>query len=187
MNKYSILFCVFLLQAGIAMAHVTPNVQLAQRGDFIKASLPAATKFFEHQLNLNASGLAEIRKATDWTPSADDTRIYVGRDNDSHLVGSVVFLWIPSEHGPIGIAVAFNPNGTIINAAVTDAGAEPLTWVRPLLEQGAMAAFQGLSDTQAPNPVNVAPHVQGAMSRYYAKVIAEGVSRAQALIRAMQF
>jgi len=167
--------------AGPALAHVTPNVQLLRRGDFVKQSLAAATQFFEQRLAFGAADAAAIRGRTGWTPSEEEVKVYVGRDAQGRLVGSAVFVWVPSEHGPIGVAVAFDPAGKILQAAVTDIGSEPLTWVRPLLAGGGIAAFAGLPLDASPDPAKVAPAATGSMTRYYAEVIAQGVARAQAV------
>jgi len=180
--RKGILFAVALGVALALKAHVTPNVVLMRRGDFVKASLPGATKFFEK--TFQAPARAAVRSETGWTPSGDDTKIYVGREEGGRLVGSVVFLWMPSQHGPVGIGVAFGPAGTILRATVTDVGSEPLVWVRPLLRNGVIAGLDGVSPSVSPDPGRIAPETSGAMSRYYAKVIAEGVSWAQAIEKA---
>jgi hypothetical protein len=170
--------------AGIpASAHVTPNVELVKRGEFVKQSLPAATQFFEQKLAFGPADAAAIKSRTGWTPSEEDVKVYLGRDAGKRLVGSAVFLWVPSEHGPVGVAVAFDPAGKVLQAAVTDVGSEPLAWVRPLLAAGGLAAFAGLPLDAGPDPGKVAPSVTGNMSRYYAQVVAEGVARAQAIER----
>ena len=174
---------VFLCAAA-ASAHITPNVQLVNRGEFLKENLPGAEHYFEKQLMLSGAAGAAIRQATGWSPTAEDTRMYVGRDGKGALVGSVVFLWIASEHGPVGVAVAFDPSGTIRRAAVTDVGSEPLAWVRPLIDAGGLQAFVGLGPGEEPNPSRVAPAVTATMSRYYAQVLAQSVSRAQQVERA---
>jgi hypothetical protein len=166
-----------------AFAHVTPNVQLVKRGEFTKQGLPAASQFFEQKLAFGAADAAAIKSRTGWTPSEEDVKVYLGRDAQKRLVGSAVFLWVPSEHGPIGVAVAFDAAGKILKATVTDVGSEPLAWVRPLLEGDGMAAFTGLELGAAPDPAKVAPAVTGNMSRYYAEVIAQGMARAQAVAR----
>jgi hypothetical protein len=165
------------------LAHVTPNVALLKRGEFVKQSLPAATEFFEQKLAFGTADVATIKSRTRWTPSEEDVKVYLGRDAEKRLAGSALFLWVPSEHGPVGIAVAFDPAGKILRAAVTDVGSEPLAWVRPLVQADGMAAFAGLSLDAAPDPAKVAPGVTGNLSRYYAEVIAEGVARAQAVER----
>jgi hypothetical protein len=164
-------------------AHVTPNVELVKRGEFVKQSLPAAAQFFEQKLAFGPADAAAIKSRTGWTPSEEDVKVYLGRDAGKRLVGSAIFVWVPSEHGPVGVAVAFDPTGTILQAAVTDVGSEPLAWVRPLVQAGGLVAFTGLPLDARPDPGKVAPAVTGNMSRYYAEVLAEGVARSQAVER----
>lgn len=182
MRKSSLAAAGFL-SAAAALAHITPNIELVRKGDFLKQSLPGATHFFERQLMIGDPDGAAIQKATGWKPAEEDVKVYVGRDEQKQLVGSVVFLWMPSEHGPVGIGVAFDKEGLILRAAVTDVGSEPLAWVRPLLAAGGMQAFVHLSAGAALDPSLVAPEVHGRMSRYYAEVIVDGVRRARALER----
>lgn len=174
----------FLAVAGPGRAHVTPNIELVSRAGFIRNALPDASRFFERHLDLDRQELARIREKTGWTPTADDVRIYVGRDADGTLVGSVVFLWQSSQHGPLGLAVAFAPDATVRRATVTDVGTEPLNWVRPLLDAGTIDGLDGLRADQEPDPAAIAPAARGAMSRYYAEVIARGVERARAVEKA---
>lgn len=166
-----------------AAAHVTPNVELLKKADFVRQALPGAAKFFEQKLHLSAGDQAALEKTTGWTPSEEDTRIYIGRDEQGRKVGSVVLLWMPSEHGPVGVGVAFDPEGTVRHVAVTDVGSEPLGWVRPLLERGGMESFAGLPAEGMPDPAKVAPEITDTMGRYYAKVIAGAVARCQAVAR----
>jgi hypothetical protein len=173
-----------LLTAALPVsAHVTPNVELVKKGEFIQQSLPGAARFFEEKLALSAEDRAAIRRATGWVPGDEDARIYVGRDAERRRVGTVVLLWMPSQHGPVGVAVAFGAEARVRRAAVTDVGSEPLAWVRPLVEAGGLAAFEGLALDAKPDPAKVAPQVAGRMNRYYAEVVAQAVARAQALER----
>ncbi len=170
------------LLAGPAFAHITPNVQLVKKSAFVQQGLPGATKFFAKDLSPEV--VRSVQEATGWRPTADEVKLYVGRDAGGALVGSVVFLWTASEHGPVGVGVAFDPAGAIRVATVTDVASEPLTWVRPLLQDGRIAAFDGLAPAAAPDPARIAPQVHAKMPRYYAQVIAEGVARARAVERA---
>lgn len=165
--------------SSFAFGHITPNVELVRKGDFLKETLPGATKFFERRLMISGPDGAAIRAATGWSPSEEDTKVYVGRDEKGELVGSVVFLWMPSQHGPVGVAVAFDPGRTVRRVAVTDVGSEPLAWVRPLLDGKGIRALRGLAATSAPDPASIAPPDAGAMTRYYAQVVADAVVRAQ--------
>jgi hypothetical protein len=177
------LSAVALMGAALAGAHVTPNVELVRRGDFIRQSLPGAVRFSEKVLMIGGPDMDKIKKATGWTPSEEDAKIYLGRDSAGRLVGSVAFVWMPSEHGPLGVGVAFDPDGKVLRAEVTDVGTEPLAWVRPLVSENGLSGLQGLGLDEKPTPSKIAPSVQGTMNRYYAGVISEAVSRAQALER----
>lgn len=165
-----------------AVAHITPNVQLVKKSAFVQRALPGATKLFAKSLSSEAA--ERVHEATGWSPDRGELQLYVGRDEGGDLVGSVVFLWTASEHGPVGVGVAFDPSGAVRVATVTDVASEPLTWVRPLLEDGRITAFDGLAPGAAPDPAAIAPAVHASMPRYYAKVIAEGVARARAVARA---
>jgi len=174
-----ILVVAALAFAGRALAHITPNVELVRKGDFLKENLPGATKFFERRLMIAGADGEAIRRATGWSPTEEDTKVYVGRDAQGGLVGTVVFLWIPSEHGPVGVAVAFDASRRIRRAAVTDVGSEPLAWVRPIVEGDGLKALEGLEPDRRPDPARLAPPGSGSMTRYYAKVVADGIFRAQ--------
>jgi hypothetical protein len=185
-NSLSLALVLAALSASALLAHVTPNVELVKKGDFIRQTLPNASQYLEKKLAIGGSDLAAIRRATGWTPSEEDVKVYVGRDRQGALIGTVAFLWIPSEHGPVGVGVAFDPAGAILRAEVTDVGSEPLAWVRPLLAGNGMTAFTGLPLAAPPDPARLSPAATGRMSRYYAEVIADAVKRAQAIERVAQ-
>jgi hypothetical protein len=174
---------VALAPAVPALAHVTPNIELVKKGEFVRESLPGAAHFFQESLALSPGDRATVRRATGWEPSDEDAKVYVGRDGDGRRVGTVALVWVPSQHGPVGVATAFEADGKVRRVAVTDAGSEPLIWVRPLLDAGGLAAFSGLPLDARPDPAKVAPQVEGRMNRYYAEVVAQAVARAQALER----
>jgi hypothetical protein len=179
----TLLVALSLTPALPALAHVTPNVELLKKGEFVQQSLPGATAFLEQKLTFGGSDLAAVKKATGWTPSEEDTRIYVGRNAQGERIGTVVLLWMPSQHGPVGVGVAFGIDGKVVHCAITDAGSEPLAWIRPLITSDGLAVWKGLALDSAPDAAKVAPQVTGRMSRYYAEVLAQGVTRAQALER----
>jgi len=178
MRRQSAAAAAFLCAAA-ALAHVTPNVTLIRKGDFLKQALPGAAKYFEKQLMISGPDGAAIHQATGWTPTEEDTKVYVGRDAQGRLVGSVIFLWLPSQHGPVGLAVAFDPGRTVRQVAITDVGTEPLVWVRPIVDGGGLSALEGLAQNAAPNAERLTPPGAGGMTRYYAKIVADGVVRAQ--------
>ena len=181
-----VLAALALALPGVALAHVTPNVTLIRRGDFAKEALPNTANLFEETLRLSTEDRAAIERATRWSPDAEDTKVYAGRDAAGHLVGRVIFLWLPSQHGPVAIAAAFGADGTLEKTAVTDVGTEPLAWVRPLLAGGLVTGFCGLGPQAQPEASRIVPEGAGNMTKYYAGVITDGVRRAQALERVLE-
>jgi hypothetical protein len=174
---------IFVFGLALAMqAHVTPNVTLVRRGDFVKESLPGATKFFEK--TLGPAAVAAVQKETGWAPSSEEAKIFVGRDDSGRLVGSAIFLWVASQHGPLGLGIAFGADGKIRRATVTDVGTEPLVWVRPLLRNGTLVGVDAISLAESIDASRVAPEATGAMCRYYCKIVCDGITRAQAMERA---
>jgi hypothetical protein len=180
MRKLAFILLI-LGQASAIEAHVTPNVTLIRRGDFVKESLAGATKFFEKLLS--PAAVSAVQKETGWTPSSEEAKVFVGRDDGGKLIGTVVFLWVPSQHGPLGLGVAFAPDGKIRRATVTDVGTEPLVWVRPMLRDGAIIGVDAVSLAETLDASRVAPEATGSMCRYYCKVVCDGITRAQAIER----
>lgn len=170
---------VFLLFSASLAAHVTPNVELIRKSQFVKESLAGAAQLFEKKIPAGGPAWGAMRKATGWGPSEEDAKLYVGRNAEGKLFGSVVLLWIASQHGPLCVGVVFDPAGAIRRVAVTDVASEALACVRPILDRDGTGAFVGLALDAIPNPARVAPEASGSMSRYYAKVIADAVARAQ--------
>jgi hypothetical protein len=178
----SLSVCLFI--AFSAGAHVSPVVQLVGKGDFIRAALPGASQFFERKLDHGTESLNRLAAEIDWTPSPQEIKVYVGRDARNRLVGSVVFLRVPSEHGPLGVGVAFDADGLIDSATVTEVGSEPLAWVRPLLDANALGPLRGQPAGGPVDASKLAPEVTGRMSRYYAEVIGDGIERAGIVVEA---
>jgi hypothetical protein len=182
MSRFTAAVAVFSVSY-FALGHVTPNVTLVRRGDFVKQAVPGASQYFEQLLD-DPKAIAFVRAATSWSPTAEEARIYVGRDEQGRILGRVVFLWLPSEHGPVGIGVAFDGGGRILQVAVTDVGTEPLVWVRPLLDH--LGALSGLGPDSVPDQAGLAADGSGRMVRYYAEVIIGGVRRSQAIDGALR-
>ena len=182
MSRLTAALAVFSVSS-FALGHVTPNVTLVRRGDFVKQALPGASQYFEQFLD-DSKAIASVRAATSWSPTAEEARIYVGRDEQGRTLGRVVFLWLPSEHGPVGIGVAFDGGGRILRTAVTDVGTEPLVWVRPLLDH--LGTLSGLGPDSVSDAAGLVADAPGTMVRYYAEVIIGGVRRSQAIDGALR-
>lgn len=167
-----------------SLAHVTPTVYLVKRGDFVRNALQGASRFYEHRLDARAVQEVAAEAQSKWHPSPREIKLYVGRDDQGDLAGTVVFLRVPSEHGPVGLGVAYDSTDRILRATVTEVGSEPLAWVQPLLDAHALSGLKGAAADAEVNPADLAPQIHGRMSRYYAQVIARGVERAGMVLRA---
>lgn len=176
--------CAWVLFTVAASAHVTPTVQLVHRGDFIRSALPTATQFFERKLDNSVIAALTSDTEAGWHPSPREIKVYVGRDKRHRRVGTVIFLRVPSEHGPVGLGVAYDAGGDILQAVVTEVGSEPLAWCRPLIDAHALSELKGNSASQAVDATTLAPQVHGRMSRYYARILAEGVEHAGRILGA---
>jgi hypothetical protein len=185
MMRRSTILLTWLLCVTPAIGHVTPTVQLVRRGDFVRSALSGASRFFEHKLG--TAELEAMRSGADshWHPSAREIKVYVGRDDQGQLVGSVVFLRVPSEHGPVGLGVAYGAAGRILKASVTEVGSEPLAWVQPLLKAHALDGLRGEPADSTVEAASLAPDVRGRMSRYYAGILAQGIHRAGRVLHAV--
>jgi hypothetical protein len=182
--RKAILAFSLLSFAPTADAHLTPNVSLVRRADFLRQAFPSAPQFFEKVLEGHAA--SSIGKTGGSRASGEDARVYVARTADGKLLGTAVFIWVPSQHGPVGLGAAFDAEGRLHSAAVTDIAAEALAWVRPLLTESRLDSITGLEPGQSPEPDHIAPAGAGVMTRYFAKVIAEGIRRAQAIEKAVR-
>lgn len=183
-RRICLTLCMCVLAGVAAWGHVTPTVQLERRGDFIRDNLPGATHFFERKLDESAMAALAKSESRKWRPSAREIKVYVGRDADGHEIGAVVFLRVPSEHGPVGLGVAFDAGGVILRAAVMEVGSEPLAWVQPLIDAGGLNTLKGLRAGQPIEAEKLAAGVKGSMSHYYAGIVAKGVARAGAVLEA---
>lgn len=166
-----------------AYAHVTPMVVVTSRAEFIRYSLRRATHFFIREIDSH-SEIFESRHLHTWHPRKSDIHLYVGRDTGQHLVGAVVFLRIPSRHGPVEIGVAYDTEGTILNAAVTQVGSEPLTFLTPMLSHGFIKQFDGDTYAAKFSTRKLAPKDKTPLTQYYARVIVAGMKWTGRIFRA---
>ena len=117
-----------LLSAAVALLHITPTVVLIKREDAVRRILPTATAFTARDVRLSSADAHRLHEALDWGPDDGVLTLYTGRDNRA-TVGALVFIRVDTPHGPIEIAVGFNPSGAVTQVAVTKATTETKTWV----------------------------------------------------------
>jgi hypothetical protein len=117
-----------------------------------------------------------------WEPPDGVVTFYVGKHQDQAM-GALIFMRVDCQHGPIELAIGFDPRGTIRGVEVTKATVEMKPWIVEALRAGLADAFHGLAPDQTPAGADkVKPRV-GAMPGYMAELIDKGVMHAAAAYR----
>lgn len=165
-----------------AAAHPTPKVMLVEHADAIRASLGDAQRFFLRKVTIGQGDLAQIRKSVDYTPEDNQVEFYIGKRADGNDVGVVLFPQANTMHGPLEVALAMAPDGTIRKVTVTMATVETKPWVEEAVRSGFLNDFQGMSATD--NPATAVEKLKGKIGKmpyYEAEVTAAAVKRGLAL------
>jgi hypothetical protein len=165
-----------------ALLHITPTVILVKREDAVAHLLPGADQFAARELHLSSADSKKLHDAVGWEPPDGVITFYIGR-KQSQTVGSLLFMRIDSQHGPIEIGVGFEPSGTIRGVEVTKATVEMKPWVLEALRAGLTDSYKGLTPEEQPSgAAKVKPRI-GAMPGYMAELIDKGVMHAEAAYR----
>lgn len=133
---------MFWLDISAAWAHVTPNVKLSTMRETVARLLPTG-KLFLKDVRLSTEQMEKLNADGYWPTHTNHYKFYVSRNENDQLQRAMVSITEMSRHGPMVVAVAFSPDGTITDALVTDVMMEPLTWVGPLLRGNYMEVFKG--------------------------------------------
>jgi hypothetical protein len=167
-----------LLAVAPAAAHITPPVLLLSDRDALASLLSGARRFFVREVRLSPAERQAIRKETGWSPDEDFYRFYIGRDADGRLVAAATFVTEFTVHGPVRVAVALAPDGTVRGATVVELTEETYTWVKPLIDQNLTRAWVG-KDGHA--TFAAAARGGDSMGEFYGQVIGSLVQRAALL------
>lgn len=165
--------------AAAALLHITPTVVLVKRQDAVARLLPGADRFAARDVHLSSSDAHRIHDAAGWEPADGVITFYVGRRGEQ-VSGALLFMRVDSPHGPLELAVGFEPNGTIRGVEVTKATVETKPWVVEALRAGLTDRYRGLAIEQAPAGAASVKDRVGAMPGYMADLVDKGVSHAQA-------
>jgi hypothetical protein len=173
----------FLLGAVTAvLLHVTPTVVLVKRQDAVAHLLPGADQFTAREFHLSSADSRKLHDAVGWEPPDGMVTFYVGKHQDQ-VNGALLFMRVDCQHGPLELAIGFDPRGTIRGVEVTKATVEMKPWVLEALRAGLTDAYRGLATDQAPAGADkVKPHI-GAMPGYMAELIDKGVMHGAAAYR----
>lgn len=173
------ILAVVLATAPCLYAQVADTVVLATRGDVISNSLPDAANYYVKDIPLGQRDRAKIKAQGNFTPQISSLKFFYGTKKGGSLAGTVVFLKMETEHGPIEVGVVLTPGGTVSNVAVTVATAETKPWIKAAEDAGLMKRLIGLSAASGTNPLqNMSESAMGAMPYFAAQVIATAVIRA---------
>jgi len=168
--------------AAAALLHITPTVVLLKRNEVVARLLPGADQFTARELHLSSADSKQLHDAAGWEPADGVITFYVGK-HEQREQGSLLFVRVDSPHGPLEVAVGFEPAGTIRGVEVTKATVETKPWVSEALKAGLTAQYRGLALTAMPGgAAKVRPQV-GAMPAYMAELVDKGVMHAAATYR----
>ena len=178
---------ILLGAAAAVLLHITPTVILVKREDAVAKLLPGAERFAARELHLSSADSRQLHDAVGWEPADGVVTFYLGKRQDQ-VTGVLLFMRVDSQHGPLELAVGYDPGGgggggSIRGVEVTKATVETKPWVLEALKAGLTNAYRGLAVGQAPTGAEkVKPHV-AAMPGYMAELIDKGVMHADAAFR----
>ena len=165
-----------------ALLHITPTVILVKREDAVAKLLPGAERFAARELHLSSADSRRLHDAVGWEPPDGVVTFYLGK-RQNQVTGVLLFMRVDCQHGPLELAVGYDPKGTIRGVEVTKATVEMKPWVLEALRAGLTDAYRGLRPDQAPaGAAKVKPRI-GAMPGYMAELIDKGVMHANAAYR----
>jgi hypothetical protein len=165
-----------------ALLHITPTVVLVKRPDAVAHLLPGADRFTARELHLSSADSKRVHDAVGWEPPDGMVTFYVGHHQEQ-VTGALLFMRVDCQHGPIELAIGYEPNGKIRGVEVTKATIEMKPWIIEALRAGLTNEYRGMAISAAPSGAEkVKPHI-GAMPGYMAELIDKGVMHANAAYR----
>lgn len=169
-----------LLAASVtaAFAHITPPVVLASDREVVASLLAGARRFFVREVRPSPAERLAIQGATGWAPDEDFYRFYVGRDAQGRLLAATVFLTEFTIHGPVRVAIALGPDGTVKGATVVELTEETYTWVKPLLDADFTRDYVGQDSKGRFGIGERVRAAAGSMTQFYGRLIGTLVQRA---------
>ena len=178
------LLCLFLAlvlagqAASSALAHVTPPVVLVSDRDAVAGLLAGARRYFVHEVRLSPEQRQAVRQRSGWSPDEAFYRFYLGRDEQGHLVGAMLFLTDYTVHGPVRVAVGLGPDGKVRGATVVELTEETYPWIKPLIDRDFTRDYVGL-DSRGTFAIKRAS--RESMGQFYGQIVASLIQRAALL------
>jgi len=173
---------LLLCAAAAVLLHITPTVVLVKRQDAVSRLLPGASQFAARELHLSSADSKRLHDAVGWEPPDGVVTFYVGKQQNQ-VTGALLFMRVDCQHGPLELAIGFEPRGTIRGVEVTKATVEMKPWVMEALRAGLTDGYRGLTPEQVPAAAAKVKSRIGAMPGYMAELIDKGVMHGQAAYR----
>jgi hypothetical protein len=165
-----------------ALLHITPTVILVKREDAVKHLLPDAAQFTARELHLSSADSKRLHDAVGWEPPDGMVTFYVGH-HQAQTTGALLFMRVDCQHGPLELAIGYEPNGKVRGVEVTKATVEMKPWILEALRAGLTNEYREMAVSAAPSGAEkVKPHI-GAMPGYMAELVDKGVMHANAAYR----
>src|SRR5207244_8123711 len=95
-------------------------------------------------------------------------------------VGALEFVRVDTPHGPIEVAVAFDPQGAVRGVIVTKATVEMKPWALEAVAAGLTQRYRGLKPGDQPAGAAAIAARAGKLAEYIAGEVDKGVARALA-------
>lgn len=173
---------LILVAAAAALLHITPTVTLVDRNEVVSRLLEGADRFTAREVHLSSADERRLHDAAGWTPPDDVITFYLGKRAD-RVQGVLVFMRVDSPHGPLEVAVGFDPAGAIRGVEVTKATVETKPWIVEALRAGLTTQYRGLATGTTPAAAVTVKDKVGTMAEYMAELIDRGVTHAGAAYR----
>lgn len=169
--------------AAVLDAHITPEVIVRKQADVIRTALPTAAKYNVTTIHISRSQLAQIINQAHYQPNTGTVKMYSGADAGGHLLGTVIFPQIDTQHGPIEVGVTVSPEGAVTSVAVTKVTVEVKPWLFEVERSGVLDRLKG---RRAIDPVQrLSGGDLGGMAGYVADAIARATMRALTLYQVL--
>jgi hypothetical protein len=182
---------LLLAMAGIAATsappHITPTVVITKQADAIRNGIPGATQFFVKTVTIGRDDFRALSEGG-FRPDEEAVKFYYGKDAGGQILGVVLFPQINTpQHGPVEVALALAPDGTVRSVVVTKATVETKPWVQAAVASGLLQRFVGMRPGADPRSAlnAISKDAIGDMPYYMAGLIAQDVARGLAYHQAL--
>lgn len=166
----------------VVAGHITPEVVVRKQSDVIRSAIPGATTYHVTTVDISRPQLERIVAQAHYQPTARSVRFFSGEDSGGRRVGTVVFPQVDTQHGPIEVGVAIDPDGAVTGVTVTKITVEMKPWWLDVDRSHVLERLNGLR--AGDKPPSLSGNL-GAMPGYVADAIATATVRGLTLYQTL--